>query len=315
MRQARLWVLYVAASLVIAAVVILVPGLSDMDMLRPAAMGLAVGGAQAGFLRLGTTVTWTAATKALLAGHPWRETPVRVLNARGTILYLYSGEYIRVRRLPPLVRELVVRTGRVWLVGPDAKGRLAVRVDGLYTVWPAQRIPPRPGTAALAVNEPIAAMGTRLAMERLRPAFGFFLALIALYTVMAVFGTIFDGEWWWFLYVVVYVVIVLGFWSSYRALKRLSPTGPWVRATASEPTWQVRWNGTATGTVVLDFPDGRRFAAHIDRAPLDLFVNVQREKALWMAANGVVGFPHYPSVALARLVPTPIPVPPVPSAG
>ncbi|HEX6353528.1 hypothetical protein [Actinophytocola sp.] len=309
-RQARLWVLSAVSGLVLGALVLWRPEWYSV------AIGMIfVGVVQSRFGVVPTQMPWRAATGPLLAGQPWRETPVRVLNTIGTVLYLDNGEYVLVRVLPAAAREVIVRAGRVWLVGPDAKGRFAVRVDGSHTAWPAKRIRPVTGTAALPTHEPIAAMAARVLVERMRPMAGFFPVLAVLYLVMAVFSTTYDGEWWWYPFAAFFVFLTVMFWVSYRQLKRLRPTEPWTRAQASEPSWRVRGNGTATGTVVLDFPDGRRVTAHLDRAPLDLFVNVRQEKALWIAGNGVVGFPHYPSVALARLVATPTPVRPVPSAG
>lgn len=83
-------------------------------------------------------------------------------------------------------------------------------------------------------------------------------------------------------------------------LARLRPREPWTRAEAVDVSWRVRRNGLADGTATLVLPDGRGFTARLDRAPLDLFANVVREKALWVAGNRVVGFPHYPVVATAR---------------
>jgi hypothetical protein len=139
-------------------------------------------------------LTWRAATSKLLAEQPWRETPAKVLNTRGTVLVFPGGEYVRVTGLP----------------------------------------------AAPPTGDVIADMWLRFFVERFR-------------------------------------------------------------AEAVDVSWRVRRNGLADGTATLVLPDGRGFTEQLDRAPLDLFANVVREKALWVAGNRVVGFPCYPVVATARL--------------
>lgn len=250
--------------------------------------------------------TWRPASRRLLAEQPWRETAVRVLNTNGTKLYLTGGEYIKVQALPPAVREMIVRAGRVWLVGPDAKGRLAVRVDGLLTAWPARRIPPLQGTAALPTGEPITRILLRpLTDSRRSVAF----AALAFIAILQMIASILPParNWSWFAAAVVMLVgSVVGF-ALTRRLRRLfissHVTDPWIRAGATVTSWRVRRNGLVAGTVALTLPDGRALTAHLDRAPLDLFANVHQEKALWLAGDRVVGFPYYAVVAFARLTP------------
>lgn len=250
--------------------------------------------------------TWRPATRRLLTQQPWRETAVRVLNTRGTKLYLAGGGYVKVNALPPAVREIVVRAGRVWLVGPDARGRLAIRVPGLLRAWPARRIPPVQGSAALPTGEPIMRI---LLRPVTRSGQSVAYAAIAFGAVLQMIASILPPARNWvpfFIAVVTLVCAVAGSVST-RRLWRLYSThhanDPWIRAGAAVSSWRVRWNGFVAGTVVLTLPDGRVLIAHLNRAPLDLFANVRQENALWIAGDHEVGFPHYGIVAFARLAP------------
>lgn len=49
--------------------------------------------------------------------------------------------------------------------------------------------------------------------------------------------------------------------------------------------------------------DGQRYTAHLEGVPVDLFANAWRAETLWVAGNGVVGFPDYPVIAFACLTP------------
>jgi hypothetical protein len=248
--------------------------------------------------RFGGTV-WRQADKRLLAEHSWRETSVRVLNTRGTVLVLPGGEYVRVG-LRPAAREVVVRAGRVFLAGPDDGGRLAVRVDGLHAAWTARRIPPLEATAALPSDDPIATIWLRPLTSPVLPvAFAF----VALGSVLTMIGAVLPPwDWGAFARSSAMVVFAVAGWWWIRQPRRLRHTEPWIRAEATVASWRVRWNGLADGTVTLDLPDGRRCTAHLCRAPLDLFADVRQEQVLWVAGN-VVGFPHYPVLALAKLSP------------
>lgn len=51
---------------------------------------------------------------------------------------------------------MVVRTGRGWVMGPDAKGRAAIRVDGLSAAWAVRRTSPVDKPEEPPGDEPIA---------------------------------------------------------------------------------------------------------------------------------------------------------------
>jgi len=257
------------------------------------------------YLRMGSliepgTTRWESAMERLLATQPWRETPVLVLNTRGTVLVLPGPEYVRVAGLSAAAREVVVRTGRVAVVGPDAQGTLAVRVDGWYLPRPARRVAPVHATAALPVGEPIAAMWVRSIVDAMHRSFVATTMFALTAAIVALSPT---TPWWGFLTVAVNVAAAALAGLRLRHVRRLRHTGPWVRADAETTSWHARRNGLADGTVALRFPDGRRLTAHLHDAPINLFANVAHEKTLWVADHDVVGFPHYPVVAVARLTP------------
>jgi hypothetical protein len=304
-RRVRALVLFGAATVVLAAMSMVKFVVAGFPTASGSVATLYLPLVSAVFWRLGTqvqpgAVDWRWVPRRLLAEQSWRETQALVLNTRGTVLVLSPGEYVRVYGLPPALREVLVRARRVRLVGPDDEGRLAVRVDGSYVPWPARRIEPQRATAALPTAEPIAAMWVRLLVGFARPVFVFAVVLTVAVVPMAAFP---GRRWWDFLVLAVYVISAVVCWSRLRYVARLRHTGPWFQADAEISSWRERRNGLADGTVALRLPDGRRFTAQLDRAPLDLFANVAHDKILWVADNGVVGFPYYPIVAAARLTP------------
>ncbi len=248
---------------------------------------------------------WIAAARRLLAHEPWRETPATVLATRGTVLALPGGEHLRVHGLPAPAREVVVRAGRVHVVGPDARGWLAVRVDGLHTPWPAKVVSPVRAGQATPSAEPVVAAWGRHVVGVARGD----LAFAVLLAVGAFAVTAFLGEWLFAAAVGavgVTAAAVLGV--RLRKALRLRGAGNWRRATAVTTSWTNRQYGTADGTVELRFPDGHRFTAELTGVPVDLLATAWREETLWVADGGVVGFPDYPLAAFATLTPVTAPV-------
>jgi len=244
---------------------------------------------------------WPAAARRLLEDEPWRETNATVLDTRGTVLALPSGEHVRVHGLPAPAREVAVRAGRVWTVGPDAAGWLAVRVDGLHTPWPAQQIAARNAEPAAPTAEPVTTIWVRRLVREARGTL--WLALLA--AIGFVLLTVFAHADLWLVAAAVAigaVGVAAAAWQV-RHVARLRPVGPWQRADATVSSWTNRMQGRADGTIAVRFPDGHRYTAHLEGVPVDLFANAWREETLWVAGNGVVGFPDYSVIALAYLTP------------
>jgi hypothetical protein len=71
--------------------------------------------------------------KRLIRDHPWRPVNARFVPGRARIgrqAYLelagFDRSYLRVSEMPERVREHVRATGRIWMAGPDDRGRTAV---------------------------------------------------------------------------------------------------------------------------------------------------------------------------------------------
>lgn len=242
---------------------------------------------------------WPRAARRMLSEQPWRELPVTVLDLRGTVVALSDGQQVRVYGLPRAAREVAVRAGRIWAVGPD-RGWFAVRVDGLHTPWPARRVKARQAVPATPGTEPVVILWTRHLVGGARGDLWY--ALVGTAAVAA--AAVVVGELWFVAAVVVggAVAVALAARQLRRAV-RLRDAGPWHRAEASVPSWTNRLNGVGDGTIALRFPDGHRYTAHLERVPLDLFATAWREEVLWVAPGGVVGFLDYPVAAFAHVVP------------
>lgn len=242
---------------------------------------------------------WPAAARLMLEEQPWRETPATVLDTRGTVLVLPGDQHVRVHGLPKQAREVAVRAGRVWLVGPDNAGWYVVRVDGFHTPLPARLVAVRHAAPARPTDELVVTAWARHLVSRARGDLWFALGCVVGFTVL----TVLVGIWW----IVAAAVAAGAGWVAYqvrqlRRATRLRDAGPWRRADATV-SWTNRYNGVGDGTIALRFADGHRYTAHLDGVPLDVFATAWREEALWVAPGGIVGFPEYPVVAFARLTP------------
>jgi hypothetical protein len=263
-----------------------------------AAVGL-VGMWQAFRHAMPASMRWVAAARRLLSDEPWRETPATVLDTRGTVLVLPAGEHVRVYGLPAPAREVAVRAGRVWVVGPDAAGWLAVRVGGLHTPWPARRVASRNAAQARPTTEPIVTAWGRHLVGRARS--DLWLTVVGAVVVSGV--AVLAGVPWLIAVAAVCGAGCIAYTArAVRRATRVRDAGPWRRADATVPSWDSRRNGCGDGSIALRFPDGHRFTAHLENVPLDLFANAWREEALWVAGD-VVGFPDYPVAAFARITP------------
>lgn len=242
---------------------------------------------------------WIPAARRLLEDEPWQETPVTVLATRGTVLALPDGSYARVYGVTAPVREMIVRSGRVWTVGPDVAGWMAVRIDGLHTPWPTKLVRAVRAEPATPSVEPVVAVWTRhLVADRRGDLVFAVLATVALTAI-----TVVMGEWPLVALIAAAGAVVAGIAiHRLRTAIRLCAAGNWRQARAAV-SWTRRWNWTAEGTVELVFPDGHRFVARLDGVPVDVLATAWREEVLWVADGGVVGFPDYPLAAFAAITP------------
>ena len=253
---------------------------------------------------------WPRAARRLLAEQPWRELPVTVLDRRGTVVALSDGSQLRVHGLSRVAREVAVRAGRIWVVGPDRTGWFAARVDGLYTPWPAHRVKVRSAAPAMPGTEPIVTLWGRYRVERARGDLWYSLVATVVLAALSVFageswgaGDVVGGDVVGGAVVVGGVVAVVLAVRQLRRTVRLRDAGPWHRGEATVSSWTNRLGGVGDGIIAVRFPDGHRYTVELERVPLDLFANAWREEMLWVAPGGVVGFRDYPVAVFAEVVP------------
>jgi hypothetical protein len=292
-------------------------------------MGIVLGQAGYAQVRFGR---WLPSARRLLAMQAWRPVAATVVRrgsaVRGTVVAVHDGGddpwHLRAAGLYDAVGSVIAGTGRVWLVGPDAKGWLALRVDGVHAPWPARRVrwrsepaarePEAPDRTGTAADDPVAASwaatASRLVLLRLWPIV-FMIAAIALAAVALAITTSVVTQWVVFALVFILPCVIVGLvrlrrTRTVRALPALLRAGPWVRVGARLGPWLARPSGVAdaSGTVLLD--NGTTLAIALPDASVDLLGNIWETGTVWLAgepASGrtlAAGFPGYPVLGVAR---------------
>jgi hypothetical protein len=280
-----------------------------------------------------STVRWPKVGRAMLSGEPWR--PVGAV-VRGATVTLADGTLVRVWDLPPPARMVIARTGRVWLVGPDAHGWAALRVDGLHTPWPAhvrgagvrlQAAGPTgmvdglwsgtgvtqaraPGDVAVAItpvqapqvvagDDPVVAALVRHLARRRWGEVAYAVLSTAALCMLAILAALH----WLALVTVATGAVVAGLlaWRlrNVNRLATLLTRGPWQRAEAM----------LTDGVAAVRMADGTRFTVDLRDADFDVTANVYETESVWVAGSpeavAAVGFPGYPILAAARFTPAP----------
>jgi hypothetical protein len=271
---------------------------------------------------------WSRAARALLSGEPWR--PVGAV-VRGATVRLADGTLVRVWELPPPARAVIARSGRVWLVGPDSHGWVALRVDGLHTPWPARvrgagvRLPAagptgmvdglwsgtgvpqaeQQGDVAVAVT-PVQAPQVVAADDPVVAAWVRHLARLV-WGELAFAGlctaglAVLAASFWPAVVAAGAVVAGMLAWRArtVHRLARLLTRGPWQRADAV----------LTDGVTAVRTADGTRFTVELRGTHPDVVANVDETSSLWVAGSpseaAAVGFPGYPVLAAARFTPEP----------
>ncbi|WP_436495609.1 hypothetical protein [Actinokineospora sp. HUAS TT18] len=255
------------------------------------------------------------AVVALLGAQAWRPVGARVV--RGTSTWLersvveVDGKLLRLTGASPAHLAVLARSGMVWLVGPDARGRAAVRIEGSHEAWLAQVVGGPVEPARLPdVGADVTAGWTTWLRGRTRLAL-VALALMAVGMLVALV-ILTESAWWQALVIVATVGAIAGAvaWrlSPLRAnagLAALLSAGVWVQVSASLAPWQARLGGFAKATATLRLADGRVLVAEMAAAPVDLLGTVWDTGALWVVGEPVpgatvaVGYPGYPLVTAA----------------
>lgn len=260
---------------------------------------------------------WLRSARTLLAEHSWRPVPASFVTRN--VLEIGAEDQWQARvgmTLPEAVRQVITRTGRVWVVGPDAAGRLVLRIDGLVTPLPAWRLPTmitaqaEPSIAATEFDPVItwAASLGRAQRAWLRSVALATALVVVLFLLMApLLGAVVYGAAVGL--VVLMVIIVVRRWrlaGDARALPALVRAGPWTRVAVEVRPWRVRGGAAvdATGTIQVA---GGTVEMVLRRAGLGLMDTMARTGTVWVAGEPAagktvaVGFPGYPLLAVARL--------------
>src|SRR6266508_2545247 len=127
-----------AAGLLLSPVMHAGPGLVVVLCVLSICVVFVARGAIVKYVQLGR---WARRAGPMLRAEAWRQVPALVTE-RGVIEVHEDVDTVWQLRTPPLgaaIPELITRTRRVWLVGPDAKGWLSFRVDGSRSPLPARR--------------------------------------------------------------------------------------------------------------------------------------------------------------------------------
>jgi hypothetical protein len=247
--------------------------------------------------------------RPMLERSEWRPVTVTVLIGRGTVLALPDGSRVRVWLQTPALRDVIARTGQVWLAGPDERGWFAARVPGAHVPWPARLVP-----GSSSEGRPLAATDTDLAADHLRQTGRLQaisltawagLAVVAGVAVplgspvpevdllLAAFGAA----------MAVYRGVYLVQYRRLAALRR----GPWQRLEATVAWGKPKRNLVADATGTVRLASGERFSLVMKNASLSVLAAVQEGGAVWVAGDPVsgkdhvLGFPGYPPLAKARL--------------
>lgn len=261
--------------------------------------------------------------------YPWHAVAATVVGARPCVLAVHLGPsdepvYVRVPRARIGLYQVALRSGRVWLCGPDERGRVMVRVDGLSLGGPGKVIerpkadmtPPArlEATGARPADEPLLAWALRRrARAQIRMVGSLAVLLVAGVVVLVVGFSQSDTSALTFgvfsvIYVVLMVALVLrGQRSNGPVLKLIRAAESWTPLVVRMDSWepQQRVFGPARGEVWL--PDGSSAPVVLPRAGVDLIANIQASRTLWVAGQPrrgavmAVGVPGYPLFGLGLL--------------
>ena len=266
---------------------------------------------------------WRRIAGAVYPKLPWRAAEAKVLRASPCLIEAKAENgdpvYLRVPRARLVFRQIVARSGRVWLCGPDERGRVMVRVDGISAgvVAKVRKSPPRSTTpvtpvepaTARPIDEPVLAWLVRRQNRA-------FVISVVLSILLAVTGAIVlaqtGGGNGFGLIPLIYGLAMLALLVSGRRRVRQAPdlvarVSGWTPVPVRLDAWAAngRVIGPARGAIWL--PDGSAVLLSVPRASIDLVANVQASHTLWIAGEPArdsvvaVGVPGYPILGLARL--------------
>ncbi|MFL6141827.1 MAG: hypothetical protein ACJ72N_08160 [Labedaea sp.] len=259
----------------------------------------------------------------LLSTRAWRPVPAAMVTGRVVELRAEpaAGQQVRVTALPRCAAEVLARTGRAWVVGPEEPdGPMILRMDGFPACFVARPVRPRTGpprwlpapagTTGTAADDPV----TASLLARIRRIRTVWLCAALGYAGLSLlvyrFGTTsLDKDFGSVFYPLALVVVLLCFarWQSYRRLNETYRAGPWTRVTVRIGSWQARWHGAAATRGTVHLADDRNLTITVTGASVAVLTAMERTGAVWLAGElrpgqtVIIGYPGYPLFGHARL--------------
>ncbi|TDQ05064.1 hypothetical protein [Labedaea rhizosphaerae] len=279
---------------------------------------------------------WRGPVRTLLDTQPWRPADVSVFRpARGRTpgcrlrVLDASGEpvWLSVVGLGWSGQQVLARTGRAWLVGPDAEGNAAIRSSGLAVpiamaqvgaqqptdviVEAAQRAPRRAPKARddVVVANLLAGPRRRSRTDLVAPVLLLVLAVFVLVAVLRSNHAVPRyGEMLGWALAILAVLVAFAGWRIARLLRtsridRMLAAGPWRAVPVDLDGEPDPRNPQLRGNATL--PGGGTVAVSVPKAGFVLTANVAATGLLWVVGEPaagrrtVAGLPGYPLLAVA----------------
>jgi hypothetical protein len=246
--------------------------------------------------------------KALLSRYGWRGVPATLLADKPCLVRIALGDTaltLRLTRLNWIAKQALLRTGTLWICGPDEQGQALVRVAGsvgqaladVTNAAPtgAPPVPQRPNSQRPA-DDPGLAWARRAFHRSMLIILGVVVLLAGinigilsrsgfgtLGTNAGAFGQVIAAP-------IMLIVLAWGYVAGFRQFRRYAAAPYWVPVQVSLDSWDGPPNmavRTGAGRVIL--PNGWRCYADFPRLPLDLAANLRGTGVLWLAGDPVPG--------------------------
>ncbi|GAA3011630.1 hypothetical protein [Actinokineospora diospyrosa] len=252
----------------------------------------------------------------MLREQPWTSVDIQVLRGTTGITDLRvegATTALRVFSLTAAHRAVLRRTGRAWLVGPDAEGVAAIRVEGSHEAWPARVLSTVPAQRPVPAPDKVEPTARAAAVRSKRITMALvFLPVFLLYALYT--ATMFGGfELLLFLIgltpalLVGLLLVAIRHRLADRRLPALVRAGGWVQVEATVHSRAQRADATAEAHITLRRADGSAVAVVSRNAPVDLLGAITDTGVVWVAGTVetgqtiALGFPGYPLVAAAKV--------------
>jgi hypothetical protein len=268
--------------------------------------------------------------RSVLRRYPWRETPARLVRGNprhpSPLVVDAAGVLLRFAGMQWWGQLVIMRTGRIWLCGPDHRGRALVRLDGSLahaTVRVVDRLPagatsptglaahgPRP------TDEPQLAGNRRHYARRIPPGLGLPLSQFAIGVVLAgvavqarASSLVALGAFLALSQVRTLTRRVWSFCRSRPTMRLMARADRWTPLPGRVRTRGWRWrfaeSGAARGELWL--PDGSCVPIRLPWVSDDVVADIQASGTMYLAGEPtpggrtVVGVPGYGYFSLVRI--------------